>query len=104
MKRLGIIAAAIVGFFTAPTAANAYVQQPVTANSVAPAITLVSHADVIQRWDERRRDYRRGRHYDRRYYRRDRRWRGNNWRWRTRCYNQWRGGHRERVCRRIRYR
>ena len=102
MKRLGIIAAAIVGFFTAPTAANAYVQQPVAPATVAPAITLVSHADVIQRWDDRR-DYRRGRYYDRRHYRRDRRWRGRD-RWRTRCFNQWRGGHRERVCRRIRYR
>lgn len=103
MKRLGIIAAAIVGFFSAPTAANAYVQPPVAAPANVPTITLVTHADVIQRWDDRRYD-RRGRYYDRRDWRRDRRWRNNRGRWRTRCFNQWRNGYRERVCRRVRYR
>lgn len=104
MKALGIIAAAIVGFFTAPTAANAYVQQPVT----PPAIELVTHADVVQRWDDRRErrwDNRRGR-YDRRNWNRGQHngWRNGRARWRTVCNVQWRRGQRERVCRRIRYR
>lgn len=102
MKTLGIIAAAIVGFFTAPTAASAYVQPPVA----PPAVALVSSIELIQRWDDRRDrrwDDRRGR-YDRRDYRRGRGWRNNRWRWRTRCHNQWRDGRRERICRRTRYR
>lgn len=99
MKALGIIAAAVVGFFTVPTAANAYVLHPAT----PPAIALVSHVDLIQRWDDRRDDrrYDRGRGYDRRHWDRGRHRR---WRWRTACHTQWRGRHRERVCRRIRYR
>lgn len=111
MKALGIIAAAVVGFFTAPSAANAYVQQPVAPSAVTP----VSHADLIQRWDDRRDrrwDDRRDRRWDRRgrYDRRDwnrgrhRGWRNSGWRWRTVCTREWRYGHRERVCRRIRYR
>lgn len=101
MKAFGIIATAIVGFVAAPTAANAYVQPPVA----PPAIALVSHADVVQR-DDRRWDDRRGRGYDRRNWNRGRHrgWRNNRWRWRTVCNTQWRHGHRERVCRRVRYR
>lgn len=112
MKALRIIATAIVGFVAAPTAANAYVQAPVS----APAIELVSHADVIQRWDDRRDrrwdgrrggrwDDRRGRRYDRRNWNRGRHrgWNNNRARWRNACHMQWRGNHRERVCRRVRY-
>lgn len=103
MKALGILAAAFVGFFTVPSPASAYVQPVAPAGPISPAaVTLVSHAEVVQRWDDGRR-YNRGRQYDRRDRRyRNRGYRNRGYRTRTVCRNEWRGGHRQRVCRQVR--
>ena len=89
MKALAVIAAALIavtGVASAPASA-----QPTTVRVVER--THVEHRSN-RGWDNDRR-YNNGRH---------RGWRNNNWKWRTKCHNQWRNGHRERVCRRIRYR
>ena len=82
MKALGWVAAAVLaatGVATTPAAA-----QP-------ERVRVVERTKITYKTDRRGWD--------------NRRYRGqNNWGWRTNCRNQWRSGHRERMCRKVRYR
>lgn len=106
MKGFGIFAAAAATLAAlTPAPASAYRGTPI---GVEPLAAVTDGASVHDngRWHRHddRRDWNRGRHHgwDRGRHRgwdNDRRWR-----WRTVCRTEWRYGHRERVCRRVRYR
>lgn len=81
MKGLALLIAAAVA--TTGVAAT-----PAAAQERVRVVERHHYESSDRRWD-------RGRHHG---------WRNDRWRWRTKCWTQWRNGRREKVCRRIRYR
>lgn len=71
----------------------------ILAVAVVAATGVASTPAAAERYHERT-VQRHSSHYEHR----DNGWRDRKWRWRTSCHTQWRNGHREKVCRRIRYR
>lgn len=101
MKGLGIF----VALFAAVVALTPGPAQAYRGATPVAAVGLTEGNAVRYRRDGDRR-YEGGRrwHRERRVTRERRYSNGARWGWRTNCNTQWRNGHRERVCRRVRYR